>query len=234
MSSDSWAPAVLLLFVFAVVGDTCHGPSTSVQQQPVAYGAPQAQQPAAWNERSDCSPGSSPNSLADAVDPLMAHCDRAKAVAKVAVLAVLAVASELGESAAVADGAAVETAGAADAAGDASTAAGVAADSVARADEASPAQRSYRVSSNDNGNYVSEPTTGSGDTHDVEHLGNGSFKVTPRNSNQALPVTVRLIAPSSYEVIDSNGTRSVVSTQELENWYLRGTPGDRVIQIQPQ
>jgi hypothetical protein len=93
-----------LLYALCVYGCSApdsHSGQVVAPQQVASSAAPQQQK--TWDERSDCYPGAPPNSLADALDPLKAHCDRAAAIGKIALLAAAIVVPEAlaGEGAAV-------------------------------------------------------------------------------------------------------------------------------------
>jgi hypothetical protein len=152
MSSDSAGALFFGIFILAVIGDALGGgrqaPPRTVNPVPVADSAQQA---AAWDERSDCHPGATPNSLANAIDVMQAHCDRAKAIARLAPLAVAVALPLLGE-AAIGEAAVVSQAGRGMAAAGELRAAGAAADAAAlsetaAAEEATLAQgtRTYRA-----------------------------------------------------------------------------------------
>ena len=82
---------------------SCGAPQGANNQAPSAQ--PEARQTvvamqasttsSAWDEKSDCAPGAPPNSLANALDILKVHCDRDKAIGKLALLGVIALAPEL-------------------------------------------------------------------------------------------------------------------------------------------
>ncbi len=94
--SEGWAPGLFFIGLLALAADSCDSRRSASRTSEIAFAQPQPQREPPppvqeeWDERSDCQPGAPPNSLANAIDVLGAHCDRARAVAVVASVAGLA------------------------------------------------------------------------------------------------------------------------------------------------
>lgn len=241
MSSDAIGPLCLGVFILAVVGDALGGghraPPQTVNPVPVAASTEQTQ---VWDERSDCYPGAPPNSLANAIDVLHAHCDRAAAVARIAPLAIAAL-PLLGE-AAVAEAGAAEGAAASDVAAGASLAgdmraAGAAADSVATseagAEGAGQVSRTYRMSSTGRNAYQATPEDAAGrDSYQVERVGRENYEVASPATGRTYPTNVRRVGEDEYEVEGSDGSLWRVTTRQLDRWYAGTSPTEQIWEYQ--
>lgn len=242
MSSDSIGPLCLTVFIIAVVADALDGGHRPAPQ-PVSVPA-NSQVTSTWNERSDCYPGAPPNSLANAVDPLHAHCDRAAAIARIAPLALMAAVPVLGE-ATIAEGAAEGAAASEPATGTMAASdlrvAGAVADAAA-AREASaegattePVPRTYRVTSTGRDEFQAEPTDAAANdpgVYQVQRVGRGSYEVTSSATGRSYPTSVRRVGEDDYEVQASDGTRSRVTSRQLERWYANGSPTEETWQYE--
>jgi hypothetical protein len=228
MSSEAFAPALFFVGVLVLLTNECDPDHRAMVERRQAEVRAQREAPSpVWDERSDCYPGAPPNSLANALDPMKAHCDRAKAVGKLAVLAAAAAAPELAEVA-IAEGAAAEgvlVRGAASAAVDAG-AVGAAADMVAVGEGATEAAvtaapRSYRLGSTSARTFSAEPANPSvGDgAYEVSKRSGGRYDVTSTVTGKTHPLSVRRVGDDVYEVEASDGSRSRVSGRQLDHWY---------------
>lgn len=231
MSSDSGAPILFVIGLIAIFGGgtgTRHGaPASTGSYVPATQATtPSVQQSAQWDERSDCHPGATPNSLANALDVMHAHCDRAAAVARLAPLALLAV-PLLGE-AGLAEGAvgAGEASGGAAAAGEL-RAAGAAADATAlreaaAGEDATIAEnpRTYQMTTTERNGYEARPTDpAAADAYQVTPRGGGRYDVTSPASGRTHPMNVMRIGDDVYDVEASDGSHAVVNGQQLRQWY---------------
>lgn len=221
---DELAPVFFWIGVLVLVGNSCQSNGSS----PVRYSqapAPQTQRaaPAAWDERSDCRPGAPPNSLANALDPLKAHCDRARAVATIASLALMARGGgRIGLGSGLARGGASRAAAGAAGRGGAGAAADALATGEARLGGTLPPRRDYRISGNDGGPYRVEPMSGARGAYQVEVRGGEAYRVTPPDGLRSKPVAVRPGYRGSYEVEAPDGTRASVSGREVRGPYPTG------------
>lgn len=220
--AEEFAPALFALGVLVLVSNSCEGnsPRQASREIDVARAEPAA--PAMRDERSDCYPGAPPNSLANALDPLKAHCDRGKAIAKIATIAGIGLLARGrgGAGAARAAGTRVVTAEALTAE---TGAAGAAADSVALTEmgagrAAAAMSRTYRVTASGERRYVAEAVDGGAAetaAYGVEAQGGGAYRVTPPTAYLSRPLNVRVFGPDAYEVEAADGTRTVVNAREL-------------------
>lgn len=168
--SEGWAPGLFFIGLLALVADSCDSRHSAYHSSSQVLAQPElpAPAPTEWDERSDCEPGTPPNSLANAIDVLRAHCDRARAVTIVASVAGLALGVR-GGGGALARGAATRAALA-----DGGTA-GVALDEAALSEQAAArlGSQAYRLGqanarSSEDGSSASEAGAPEGGAQDSE------------------------------------------------------------------
>ena len=231
MSSESGAAWLFGLGLFAILLNTCSHTSQTATSVTV-QSAPQL--PAhQWDEKSDCAPGATPNSLANALDPLKAHCDRAKALAKVAGLVLVAVAPEaiggaLAEGEAVgvaASGADAGAAGAAaDVAGIARSGSAEAADTsaVPMAAENSAPSRRYDVQPTGERTFsaTKQADGPSGEpAYNIRHEGNGTYRVRDTLTGLVQRFVVDHPDADTYIVHSDTGLVQRLNTRQYSQWW---------------
>ncbi len=173
----------------------------STTPQPVEPAQPQ---PTTWDERSDCYPGAPPNSLADALDVLKAHCDRKKAFGVLALLAVAAVVPEALAGDGAAAGAVASDAASAGAAVDAARAEGTLA-----AEESAVGRVSYSARATADGEHevrvIGENGEAQSEPYQVTTGRDGSRKVRNASGENLGHYDVNQ-AQSDFVVSSSDGT----------------------------